>query len=174
MANCILEKAKIGLQDLIPKPHSSHSASFKDLAREPVTRYLPSNILEIDNYISGGLMVWECITLHGRTHRHALTRCTVTTVRYRHEFLKAYLRLFKDIAGPDFILMNHNTRHTELFWSVNFWNLRIFTKIDWSLRFADHIRIVHAWDVLGKAIASPKPTPRTIQSIKTKLQNEWD
>ncbi|GBM82476.1 hypothetical protein AVEN_227009-1 [Araneus ventricosus] len=33
--------------------------------REPGTRYLPSNVLEIDNYGGGGLMVWEGIMLDG-------------------------------------------------------------------------------------------------------------
>ncbi|GBL83406.1 hypothetical protein AVEN_110709-1 [Araneus ventricosus] len=32
-ANCTPEKANIGLQDLIPIPHTSHSAYFKEMER---------------------------------------------------------------------------------------------------------------------------------------------
>ncbi|GFY06019.1 HTH_Tnp_Tc3_2 domain-containing protein [Trichonephila clavipes] len=38
--------------------------------REPVTRYLLSNVHEIDNYGGGGLMVWTGIMLDGRAPLH--------------------------------------------------------------------------------------------------------
>ncbi|GBN31567.1 hypothetical protein AVEN_33925-1 [Araneus ventricosus] len=49
--------------------------------RGPVTRYLPSNVREIDHYGGGGLMVWAGIMLDGRTPLHVFERGTVTGVR---------------------------------------------------------------------------------------------
>ncbi|GBM22200.1 hypothetical protein AVEN_225086-1, partial [Araneus ventricosus] len=49
--------------------------------REPETRYLPSNVREIDHYGGGGLMVWAGIMLDGRTPLHVFERGTVTGVR---------------------------------------------------------------------------------------------
>ncbi|GBN55318.1 hypothetical protein AVEN_57593-1 [Araneus ventricosus] len=42
--------------------------------REPGTRYLPSNVREIDHYGGGGLMVWTGIMLDGRTPLHVFER----------------------------------------------------------------------------------------------------
>ncbi|GBN38897.1 hypothetical protein AVEN_153224-1 [Araneus ventricosus] len=61
--------------------------------REPGTRYLPSNVREIDYYGGGGLMVWAGIMLDGRTPLHVFERGTVTGVRYRDEILEPYVRL---------------------------------------------------------------------------------
>ncbi|GBN32974.1 hypothetical protein AVEN_153850-1 [Araneus ventricosus] len=45
--------------------------------REPGTRYLPSNVREIDHYGGGGLMVWAGIMLDRRTPLHVFERGTV-------------------------------------------------------------------------------------------------
>ncbi|GBN60330.1 Transposable element Tcb2 transposase [Araneus ventricosus] len=74
--------------------------------REPGTRYLPSNVREIDHYGGGGLMVWVGIMLDGRTPLHILER----GVRYRDEILETYVRLFRGAVGPEFILMDDNAR----------------------------------------------------------------
>ncbi|GFY33008.1 HTH_Tnp_Tc3_2 domain-containing protein [Trichonephila clavipes] len=49
--------------------------------REPGTRYLPSNVREIDNYNGRGLIVWTGITLDGRTPLCVFERSSVTGVR---------------------------------------------------------------------------------------------
>ncbi|GBM94229.1 Transposable element Tcb2 transposase [Araneus ventricosus] len=78
--------------------------------REPGTRYLPSNVREIDHYGGGGLMVWAGIMLDGRTPSHLFERGTVTGVRYRDEVLEPCIRLFRCAVGPEFILMDDNER----------------------------------------------------------------
>lgn len=84
--------------------------------REPGTRYLPSNVREIDHYGGGGLMVWAGIMLDGRTPLHVFDRGTVTSVRYRDEVLEPYVRLFRGAVGPDFILIDDNARPHKLIW----------------------------------------------------------
>ncbi|GFV38708.1 hypothetical protein TNCV_4420761 [Trichonephila clavipes] len=100
MTNNILEKAKIGLQDLMLIPHSSHTASCKDIA--------------------------VCAAV-SKAHIAGLV----------DEFLE-----IDDIH-----------------------------RMNWLLRTEDHIRIDHDRDVLGKANASSKPSPRAIKGLKTKLLN---
>ncbi|GBN18658.1 hypothetical protein AVEN_173768-1 [Araneus ventricosus] len=56
--------------------------------RELGTRYLPSNVREINHYGGGGLMVWAGIMLDDRTPLHVFERGTVTSVRYRDEILE--------------------------------------------------------------------------------------
>ncbi|GBN66926.1 hypothetical protein AVEN_67930-1 [Araneus ventricosus] len=67
--------------------------------REPGSRYLSSNVLEIDHYGGVGLMVWADIMLDGRTPLHVFERGAVTGVRYRDEILEPYVRLFRGAVG---------------------------------------------------------------------------
>ncbi|GBN15901.1 hypothetical protein AVEN_88534-1, partial [Araneus ventricosus] len=78
--------------------------------REPRTRYLPSNVREIDHYGGEGLMVWAGIMLDGQISLHIFERGTVTGVRYRDEILEPYVRLFRGAVGPEFILMDDKAR----------------------------------------------------------------
>ncbi|GBN82613.1 hypothetical protein AVEN_122096-1 [Araneus ventricosus] len=78
--------------------------------REPGTRYLHSNVREIDHYGGRRLMVWAGIMLDDRTPLHVFERCTVTGVRYRDEILEYYVLLFRGAVGPEFILMDNNAR----------------------------------------------------------------
>ncbi|GFY08762.1 transposable element Tcb2 transposase [Trichonephila clavipes] len=78
--------------------------------REPGTRYLPSNVLKIDNYGGGGLMVWEGIMLGGRTLLHVFKRGSATGVMCRNEVLEPYVCLFRSECRLKFILMEDNTR----------------------------------------------------------------
>ncbi|GBN00006.1 hypothetical protein AVEN_211307-1, partial [Araneus ventricosus] len=48
--------------------------------REPRTRYLPSNVREIDHYGGEGLMAWAGIMLDDQIPLHVFERGTVTGV----------------------------------------------------------------------------------------------
>ncbi|GFU70636.1 hypothetical protein TNCV_1265601 [Trichonephila clavipes] len=56
--------------------------------------YLLSNVQEIDRYGSGGLMVWEDITLGGHKHLHVFERGIVAAVTYWDEVLEPYVCLY--------------------------------------------------------------------------------
>ncbi|GBL87031.1 Transposable element Tcb2 transposase [Araneus ventricosus] len=142
--------------------------------REPGTRYLPSNVREIDHYDGGDLMVWAGIMLDGRTPLHVFERGTVTGVRYRDEILEPYVRLFRGAVGPEFILMDDNARPHRALLVDEFLESEDIRRMDWPARSQDLNPIEHVWDVLGRAIATRNPPPRTIQEMKTALLNEWD
>ncbi|GFW49853.1 transposable element Tc1 transposase [Trichonephila clavipes] len=70
------------------------------VGREPGTRYLPSNVREIDNYGGEGLIVWAGTMLDGRTLLHVFERGSVIGVRNRDEVLEPYVSLFRRACGP--------------------------------------------------------------------------
>ncbi|GBM29736.1 Transposable element Tcb2 transposase [Araneus ventricosus] len=142
--------------------------------REPGTRYLPSNVREIDHYGGLGLMVWAGIMLDGRTHLHVFERGTVTGVRYRDEILEPYVRLFRGAVGPEFILMDNNARPHRALLIDEFLESENIRRMDWQARSPDLNPIEHVWNALGRAIATRNPPPRNILEMKTALLNEWD
>ncbi|GBL99184.1 Transposable element Tc1 transposase [Araneus ventricosus] len=143
--------------------------------REPGTRYLPSNVREIDHYGGGGLMVWAGIMLDGQTPLHVFERGTVTGVRYRDEILEPYVRPFRGAVGPEFILMDDNARPYRALLVDDFLESEDIRRMDWTARYPDLNPTEHVWDDLGRAIATRNPPPcGTSQEMKTVLLNEWD
>ncbi|GBM23009.1 Transposable element Tc1 transposase [Araneus ventricosus] len=137
--------------------------------REPATRYLPSNVREINHYGGGGLMVWAGIMLDGRTPLHVFERGTVTGIRYSDEILEPYVRLFRGAVGPEFILMDDNARAHGALLVDEFLESEDIRRMDWPARSPDLNPIEHVWDALGRVIATRNP-----QEMKTALLNEWD
>ncbi|GBN10996.1 hypothetical protein AVEN_13658-1 [Araneus ventricosus] len=127
--------------------------------REPGTRYLPSNVCEIDHYGGGGLMVWAGIMLDGRAPLHVFERGTMTGVRYRDEILEPYVRLFRGAAGSEFILMDDNARPHRALLVDEFLESEDTRWMDWTARSPDLNPIEHVWDALGRAIATPLREP---------------
>ncbi|GFV62980.1 uncharacterized protein TNCV_3177731 [Trichonephila clavipes] len=66
--------------------------------------------------------------VYGYTQLHVFERGTVTALRYRDDILEPYVCLFMGTVGPDFILMDDNTRHIDLIWSTIFWKVRILAE----------------------------------------------
>ena len=119
-------------------------------------------------------MVWASILLDGRTHLHVFERGTVTAVRYRDEVLEPYVRLFRGEVNPDIILMDDNARPHRAHLVDEFLESEDILRMDWPARSRDLNPIEHAWDALGRAIATRNPPPRTIHGLKTALLNKWD
>lgn len=87
---------------------------------------------EIIHYGSKFFMVWAGIILDPfqRAPLHVCGRGSVSGVKYKEETLEPYVRLFRNVVGPDFILMDDNERsHLELIWSTNFSKVIIFTRL---------------------------------------------
>ncbi|GBN53458.1 hypothetical protein AVEN_38562-1 [Araneus ventricosus] len=125
--------------------------------REPGTRYLPSNVREIDHYGGGGLMVWAGIMLDGRTPLHVFERGTVTGSRYRDEILGPYVRLFRGTVGPAFILKDDNARPHRALLVDEFLESVDIRRMDWPARSPVPNPIEHVWDALVRAIATRNP-----------------
>ncbi|KFM74611.1 Transposable element Tc3 transposase, partial [Stegodyphus mimosarum] len=139
--------------------------------REPGIRYLPFNVLEINNY--GGVMVWAGIMLDGRTPLHVLDRGSVTGVRYRDEVLEPYIRLFRAAVGPEFISQDDNARPCRALLVDEFLESEDICRMDWKARSPDLNPIEYVWDALGRATGTRNRPPRIIQELKTALLNVW-
>ncbi|GBN89302.1 hypothetical protein AVEN_263296-1 [Araneus ventricosus] len=112
--------------------------------------------------------------LDGRTPLHVFERGTLTGVRYRDEILQPYVRLFRGAIGPEFILMDDNSRPHRALLVDEFLESEDIRRMDWTARSPDFNPIEHVWDALGRAIPTRNPLPRTIQEMKTTLLKEWD
>ncbi|GFW46254.1 transposable element Tcb2 transposase [Trichonephila clavipes] len=121
------------------------------------TSYLHSNVHEIDNYGGESLMVWAIIMLDGRTPLSVFERGSVTDVRYRNEFLKPYVCLFRDACGPEFILMDDNARLHRALLVDEFLKSEDIRRIDCPARSPNLNPIEHVWDALGGATATRNP-----------------
>ncbi|GBN58365.1 Transposable element Tc1 transposase [Araneus ventricosus] len=134
--------------------------------REPGTRYLPSNVREIDHYGGGGLMAWAGIMLDGRTPLHVFERGTVTGVRYRDVILEPYVRLFRGAVGLEFILMDDNARPHRALLVDEFLESEDIRRMDWPARSPDLNPIEHVWDALGRTIATRNPLREPFRKLK--------
>lgn len=120
--------------------------------REPGTRYLPSNVQEIDHYGSECLMVWVGIMLDSYIPLHVFERGTVIGVRYRNENLEPYICLFRGAVIPDFILMNNAQPHRAHLVD-DFLESEDIRQMNYPARFRDLSPVEHVWDTMGRAIA---------------------
>ncbi|GFW74443.1 transposable element Tc1 transposase [Trichonephila clavipes] len=125
--------------------------------REPGTRYLPSNVHEIDNYGKVSLMVWVGIMWDGRTSLH----------------------IFE--SGSEFILMDDNTKPHRALLVDEFLESEDINCMDWPSRSPDLNSVERCvLDSLqglgrsGEGSCTSQPPPRTLQEMKTALMNEWD
>ena len=142
--------------------------------REPMTRYHPSHIREMDHYGGGGVMVWAGIMLDSRTPLHVFDRGSLTAMRYREEILEPYVRLFRGAVGLRFLFMDDNKSPHRAHLVDVYLESENIRRMDWPARSPDLKPIEHIWDALGRAIASRHPPPRTIPELKTALLQEWD
>ncbi|GBM21751.1 hypothetical protein AVEN_118279-1 [Araneus ventricosus] len=102
-------------------------------------------------------MVWAGIMLDGRKPLHVFERGTVTGVRYRDKILEPYVRLFRGAVGPEFILMDDNTRQHRALLVDEFLESGDIRRMDWSVRSPDLNPIEYVWDALGRASATRNP-----------------
>ncbi|GFX39949.1 DDE_3 domain-containing protein [Trichonephila clavipes] len=73
---------------------------------------------------------------------------------------------FTVAVGLDFILIDDNVRPHRAYLVNEFLESEDIRWMDMPVRSPHLIRIQHAWDARGRAIATPNPLPRTIRRLK--------
>ena len=73
-------------------------------------RYADCNIVEVDRYGGGSVMVWAEISLDGRTDLYVFPGGGITIVRYRNEVLQPLVRPYAGAIGDTIVLMQDNAR----------------------------------------------------------------
>ncbi len=66
--------------------------------------------MEYDRYGGGSVIVWDCISLEGRTDLQVIDIGSITDVRNRAEVLQLIMRSFACAVRPDFIPLQDNAR----------------------------------------------------------------
>ena len=115
-------------------------------------RYADCNIVEVDRYGGGSVMVWAGISLDGHTDWYVFARGFITAVRYRNEVLGPIVRPFAGAIGDAFISMQDNARaHTALV-SSTFLNDEGISVVNWPARSPYPNPLDHAWDMYSRSI----------------------
>ncbi|GFV10835.1 DDE_3 domain-containing protein [Trichonephila clavipes] len=112
--------------------------------------------------------------LDGRIPPRVFKRDSVTGVRYRHDVLELYVCLFRGAWGPKFILKDDIVRPHRALQVDEFLESEDIRCMDWPARSPDLSPIEHVSDALGRATTTRNHPRRTLQEMKTALQNEGD
>src|SRR5678815_899927 len=78
--------------------------------RRPTERFTQCNVLQVQLFGSGSVMVWGGISLSGPTEVQIFDGGTLTAVRYITDILEPYVVPFAHYIGDSFILMHGNAR----------------------------------------------------------------
>ncbi|XP_072039555.1 uncharacterized protein [Amphiura filiformis] len=113
-------------------------------------RYANCNIVEVNHFGGGSVMVWAGIFLNGRTDLIVIDRGSLTGVRYRDEVLRPVVGPIARAIGQNFILMQDNARPHIARVVMNFLDNEGIETLDWPARSPDLNPIEHAWDMLGR------------------------
>ena len=129
-------------------------------------RYANCNIVEVDRYGGGSVMVWAGIALYGRTdnHMYVFPRGGITAVRYRDEVLEPIVRPYAGAIGDTFMLMQDNARaHTA--------------RVSTTFLDDEGINVMHlparSPYMLSRRIGQRQHPPESVQSLTDALVQEW-
>ncbi|GFS84204.1 transposable element Tcb2 transposase [Trichonephila clavipes] len=78
--------------------------------RDRGSRNNPAFVHESVRFGSGGVLVYEGISIDGRTYLHIIREGPPTASRYRDEILRPIVVPYAAAIGDDFILMDDNCR----------------------------------------------------------------
>ena len=104
-------------------------------------------------------MVWEGISLRGRTYLHVLDNGSPTVQRYRDEILHVHVRPYAGAIGPNFILMDDTTRAHRARIVNGYLQREAIERMDWPARSPDINPIEQVWDMLQSAISARNNQP---------------
>nr|KAG5695939.1 hypothetical protein BaRGS_017520 [Batillaria attramentaria] len=127
-----------------------------------------------NRYGGGSLMVWDGISVLGKTDLHVFWNGTLTAIRYRDEILDPVVRPYAGAIGPEFILMDDNARPHSARIVDQYLEEESMELMEWPARSPDLNPIEHVWDMIGRAVRARVNPPRTLAQLGQALQQEWD
>ncbi|KAJ4451781.1 hypothetical protein ANN_03253 [Periplaneta americana] len=119
------------------------------------------NILEIDRFGGGSIMVWANISLETKT---ALTVVPdwLNAIGYVENILQHILPVM-ECMDAGFVLMHDNVRAHIVTVSMNFLNEHEIPVMDWPAISPDSNLIEHVWDMLERRVCGRY---RSLQKLK--------
>ncbi|KAI4894176.1 hypothetical protein NFI96_002720 [Prochilodus magdalenae] len=136
--------------------------------------YAACNIIQHDWFGGGSVMVWEGISLEGRTDLYRLDNGTLTVIRYRDEILGPVVRPYAGAVGPGFLLVHNNAWPHVARVCRQFLENEGIDTIDWPIGSPDLNPIEHLWDITFRSIRRHQVALQTVQELSHALVQIWE
>ncbi|GFS85924.1 DDE_3 domain-containing protein [Trichonephila clavipes] len=98
---------------------------------------------------------------------------TMTSHIYRDVILEQYVRSFRGGMSAEFLCMDDNARPLRANIVDECLQSEDITRMDWPAYSPDLNPIEHVWDMLGRQIAAPQPSPTLLPELRRALLDEW-
>lgn len=137
----------------------------------PRTRYQNENIVEVEPFGGGSVMVWAGISAQRKSDLVVLEG-NINAARYLNDVLRAHVVPLMD-RNPDLqIFQQDNARPHTAEICRDFLRNQNFDVLSWPSRSPDLSPIEHLWDVLGRRVKLRNP--QNINQLTQFLVEEWD
>ncbi|GFV08112.1 transposable element Tcb1 transposase [Trichonephila clavipes] len=166
----------VGLYARRPLPHFSVHPDNRRIFiwRDRGSRNNPAFVHESVRFGGGGVLVYDGISIDGRTDLYIIRDGPLTARRYRDEILRPIVVPYAAAIGDDFILIDDNSRPHRTNLVENFLFEEGIARMEWTACSPDMNPIEHVWDALGRRVAGRQPPPQTLQEHESALLEEWD
>lgn len=160
--------------------HFSDESSFKlshrdgriRVWRRPHERFADTNVVEVDRYGGGAVMVWAYISADSKSELHIVDG-TLNARRYLDQIINPIVIPEAQRYGQNFTFMQDNAPAHRARLTQGALTAANVTTIDWPARSPDCNPIEHAWAELGRRVRSRDPPPGTLAEMRRALVEEW-
>ena len=142
--------------------------------REHGIRFYPTIIVGKRPFRGDRVLVWAGIMFDGHTDLHIFDGGTVNIWRYKDEIPELYVRLFRGAVGPHLIFMDDNACPIRTHLLDDYLEREDIQHMDWPAMSSNMNPIEHAWDALGRRVATHQHPPRTLPDLQNALCEEWE
>jgi len=122
--------------------------------RERDTRNNPAFVRERPQYRRAGWMVWDGISIGGRTDLHIIRNGTLTARMNADELLRLYVIPYAAAIGDSFVFQHDNARLHTAHLVEKMLEAETMQRMEWPACSTDLNPIEHVWDMLGRRIAA--------------------
>ena len=126
-------------------------------------RYRYCRVVEHHRFCGGSVMSWAGISVDCATELLIISNGTLTTARYGNEILHPIVRPFAGAVGPEFVLMDDNTRPYRARVVNVYLEQESIERIEWPAYSPDLNPIEYAWDIIQRRV---NPCPNKLRSIQ--------
>ncbi|MBS0032906.1 MAG: transposase [Candidatus Baumannia cicadellinicola] len=125
-------------------------------------------------FSGGSVLVWDGITIDGRTDLVIIRNGTLTAQRYVDEVLDVHIRPRAEQAGQIFLFMQDGARPHAARLVREYLGEHNIPLLECPACSPDLNPIEHVWDQLGRSIRGRPNQSRTLDELEIALREEWE